>query len=60
MATVYFERDTASGEYALLDRQTREVRPLYRQRKALDALGIAEAGAGDDSRRATDFVSTAI
>jgi dipeptidyl aminopeptidase/acylaminoacyl peptidase len=38
LAMVYFERDTASGEYALLDRQTLEVRALYRQRKALDGL----------------------
>jgi dipeptidyl aminopeptidase/acylaminoacyl peptidase len=40
MATVYFERDTASGEYALLDRQTHQVRTLYRQRKALDTLAL--------------------
>ena len=38
LATVYFERDTASGEYALFDRQTQQVRPLYRQRQALDGL----------------------
>jgi dipeptidyl aminopeptidase/acylaminoacyl peptidase len=42
MATVYFERDTASGEYALLDRQTQNVRPLYRQRRALDGLPLRE------------------
>ena len=40
LATVYFERDTASGEYALFDRQTLKVRPLYRQRKALDGLPL--------------------
>jgi dipeptidyl aminopeptidase/acylaminoacyl peptidase len=40
MMTVYFERDTASGEYALLDRQTGQVRRLYRQRKALDTLAL--------------------
>jgi dipeptidyl aminopeptidase/acylaminoacyl peptidase len=40
MVTVYFERDTASGEYALLDRQTGQVRRLYRQRKALDTLAL--------------------
>jgi dipeptidyl aminopeptidase/acylaminoacyl peptidase len=40
LATVYFERDAASGEYALLDRQALEVRALYRQRKALDGLAL--------------------
>jgi dipeptidyl aminopeptidase/acylaminoacyl peptidase len=35
-----FERDTASGEYVLLDRETREVRPLFKQRKALAGLAL--------------------
>jgi dipeptidyl aminopeptidase/acylaminoacyl peptidase len=38
MATVFYERDTESGEYALLDRQTRKVRTLFKQRKALDSV----------------------
>jgi len=36
----HFERDSASGEYVLLDRETREVRPLFKQRKALAGLAL--------------------
>jgi dipeptidyl aminopeptidase/acylaminoacyl peptidase len=39
-ATVFYERDTASGEYALLDRQTRTVRSLFKLRQALDAISL--------------------
>jgi dipeptidyl aminopeptidase/acylaminoacyl peptidase len=39
-ATVYYERDTASGEYVLLDRDAGAVRPLYVQRKALAGLAL--------------------
>jgi len=39
-ATVFYERDTESGEYALLDRQMRKVRSLFRQRKALAGLPL--------------------
>jgi dipeptidyl aminopeptidase/acylaminoacyl peptidase len=39
-ATVFYERDNASGEFALLDRQTRNVRSLFRQRKALADVGL--------------------
>ena len=35
MASIFYERDNESGEFALLDRQTREVRKLFVQRKAL-------------------------
>jgi dipeptidyl aminopeptidase/acylaminoacyl peptidase len=38
--TVFYERDTESGEYALLDRQTRKVRSLFKQRKALDNVSL--------------------
>ena len=38
--TVFYERDTESGEFALLDRQTRKVRSLFRQRKALAGLAL--------------------
>ena len=34
-ASVFFERDSESGEFALLDRERREVRKLLVQRKAL-------------------------
>jgi dipeptidyl aminopeptidase/acylaminoacyl peptidase len=37
---VYFERDAASGEYVLLDREAGAVRPLYIQRKALNGLPL--------------------
>ncbi|MBR1219260.1 S9 family peptidase [Bradyrhizobium sp. U87765 SZCCT0131] len=40
IVTAYFEHDTASGEYALLDRETHEVRPLFKQRKALAGLPL--------------------
>jgi dipeptidyl aminopeptidase/acylaminoacyl peptidase len=39
-ATVFYERDTESGEFALLDRQSRKVRSLFRQRKALAGLPL--------------------
>jgi dipeptidyl aminopeptidase/acylaminoacyl peptidase len=35
MTSVLYERDNASGEFALLDRERREVRKLFVQRKAL-------------------------
>jgi len=38
--TAYLERDAESGEYVLLDRETREVRPLFKQRKALAGLKL--------------------
>ena len=38
--TAFFERDAASGEFVLLDRDTHEVRPLFKQRKALDGLKL--------------------
>jgi dipeptidyl aminopeptidase/acylaminoacyl peptidase len=38
--TAHFDRDTESGEYVLLDRETREVRPLFKQRKALAGLAL--------------------
>ncbi len=38
--TVFYERDTESGEFALFDRQTRKVRSLFRQRKALAGLAL--------------------
>ncbi|QOZ33150.1 S9 family peptidase [Bradyrhizobium sp. CCBAU 53421] len=40
LGTVHFERDTESGEFALLDRRTREVRKLFTQRSALDGLAL--------------------
>jgi dipeptidyl aminopeptidase/acylaminoacyl peptidase len=40
MVTVFYERDAESGEYALLDRQTREVRSLFKQRKALEGVAL--------------------
>jgi dipeptidyl aminopeptidase/acylaminoacyl peptidase len=40
LMTVFYERDSESGEFALLDRQTREVRTLFRQRGALDHVGL--------------------
>jgi len=39
-ATVFYERDTESGEFALLDRQTRKVRGLFRQRTALAGVAL--------------------
>jgi dipeptidyl aminopeptidase/acylaminoacyl peptidase len=35
VTSVFYERDNASGEFALLDRERREVRKLFAQRKAL-------------------------
>ncbi|WP_094194286.1 S9 family peptidase [Bradyrhizobium viridifuturi] len=40
LGTVHFERDTESGEFALFDRKTREVRKLFTQRRALDGLAL--------------------
>jgi len=40
VVTAHFERDTESGEYVLLDRETRKVRPLFKQRKALAGLPL--------------------
>ncbi|UGY24545.1 S9 family peptidase [Bradyrhizobium septentrionale] len=40
LGTVHFERDTESGEYALLDRRTREVRKLFTQRHTLDGVAL--------------------
>ena len=37
---VYFERDTASGEYALIDRAAAAVKHLYVQHKALDEIPL--------------------
>jgi dipeptidyl aminopeptidase/acylaminoacyl peptidase len=37
---VYFERDAASGEYVLLDREAGTVRPLYIQHKALNEIPL--------------------
>jgi len=42
MVTVFYERDAESGEYALLDRQTRTVRTLFKQRKALADVALRE------------------
>jgi dipeptidyl aminopeptidase/acylaminoacyl peptidase len=39
-ASVYFERDNASGEYVLLDREAGVVRPLYVQRKSLGGVRL--------------------
>ncbi len=39
-AAVFYMRDTESGEYALLDRQTRKVRSLFRQNKALANVSL--------------------
>jgi dipeptidyl aminopeptidase/acylaminoacyl peptidase len=38
--TAYYERDDASGEYALYERSTGRVRKLYRARAALDTAGL--------------------
>jgi dipeptidyl aminopeptidase/acylaminoacyl peptidase len=38
--TVYFERDDASGEYVLLDREAGVVRPPYLQRKSLAGVAL--------------------
>ena len=39
-ASAYFERDTKSGEYVLLDRDAGVVRPLYVQRKSLAGVPL--------------------
>ena len=38
--SIFYERDAESGEYALLDRKTREVRKLFTQRKALADVAL--------------------
>jgi len=38
--TAFYERDAESGEFALLDRQTRKVQKLFRQRKALAGVAL--------------------
>ncbi|MFZ0809243.1 MAG: S9 family peptidase [Bradyrhizobium sp.] len=40
VVAAHYERDAESGEYVLLDRETREVRPLFKQRKALAGLKL--------------------
>jgi dipeptidyl aminopeptidase/acylaminoacyl peptidase len=40
LLAAHFERDAESGEYVLLDRETRQVRPLFKQRKALAGLAL--------------------
>lgn len=40
LVTVFYERDTQSGEFALLDRQTRAVRKLFAQRKSLAGVAL--------------------
>jgi dipeptidyl aminopeptidase/acylaminoacyl peptidase len=40
LVSVFYERDTESGEFALLDRATHQVRSLFRQRKGLDNIGL--------------------
>ena len=40
IATVFYERDNESGEFALLDRERREVRKLLVQRKALADVAL--------------------
>jgi len=39
-AVAYFDRDTASGEYVLLDREAGAVKPLYIQRKSLAGVPL--------------------
>jgi dipeptidyl aminopeptidase/acylaminoacyl peptidase len=39
-ASVFYGRDAESGEFALLDRETREVRKLFTQRKALADVAL--------------------
>jgi len=38
--SLFYERDSESGEFALLDRKTREVRKLFTQRKALADVAL--------------------
>ena len=40
LATVYYERDTGSGEFVLLDRSTGGVTPLYKARPTHDRIGL--------------------
>jgi dipeptidyl aminopeptidase/acylaminoacyl peptidase len=40
MVSVFYERDAESGEFALFDRTTREVRKLFVQRKALADVAL--------------------
>jgi dipeptidyl aminopeptidase/acylaminoacyl peptidase len=39
-ATVFYERDASSGEFALLDRASGRVTPLYKARAAHDRIGL--------------------
>jgi dipeptidyl aminopeptidase/acylaminoacyl peptidase len=39
-ASIFYERDTESGEFALLDRNTRQVRKLFTERKALADVAL--------------------
>jgi dipeptidyl aminopeptidase/acylaminoacyl peptidase len=39
-AAVYYERDTGSGEFALLDRGSGRVTPLYKMHAARDRMGL--------------------
>ncbi|MBR1124279.1 S9 family peptidase [Bradyrhizobium lablabi] len=41
LATVLYERDTESGEFAVIDRQTHEVRKLFSQRKSLADVALS-------------------
>jgi dipeptidyl aminopeptidase/acylaminoacyl peptidase len=41
LLTVHYERDTESGEFALLDRQTHEARKLFSQRKSLAGVVLS-------------------
>jgi prolyl oligopeptidase PreP (S9A serine peptidase family) len=38
--TVFYERDDASGEFALLDRASGRIEPLYKARAALEGAGL--------------------
>ena len=60
LASIYYERDTESGEFALLDRETREVRKLFVQRKALADVPLAQDAAGDHPLARRSAASTAI
>ena len=40
LVSVFYERDAESGEYALLDRERREVRKLFTQRKSLADVAL--------------------
>jgi dipeptidyl aminopeptidase/acylaminoacyl peptidase len=42
LMTVLYERDAESGEFALLDRQTHEVRKLFSQRKSLSDVALSQ------------------